>query len=181
MDTKIMIDREKDKKYLRMAKIWSENSYAIRRKVGCLIVSEKGFIISDGYNGTPRGFENVCECLVDDEKQRELEVWKDEIQRKILRKHQESGETLKTKPYVLHAEANALTKLIRHGISSEGSTLYCTDSPCLECAKLIIQSGVQRVVYEREYRVTDGVNLLRRAGVVVEVIPIKVIDTEETP
>ena len=127
-----------DKRYMRMANIWAENSYCIRRKVGALIVKDK-MIISDGYNGTPAGFENVCE--------------------------DENGVT---KPYVLHAEANAITKIARSNNNSDGSTLYVTDSPCVECSKLIIQAGIRRVVYARDYRLTDGVDLLRRAGIEVE-------------
>lgn len=124
-----------DKRYLRMATIWAENSYCERRKVGAIIVKDK-MIISDGYNGTPAGFENVCE-----------------------------DEYGATKPYVLHAEANAITKVARSNNSSEGSTLYVTASPCVECAKLIIQSGITRVVFNDLYRLTDGIDLLRRAGV----------------
>ncbi len=127
--------RELDLRYMRMAAIWAENSYCQRRKVGALIVKDK-MIISDGYNGTPAGFENVCE--------------------------DENG---LTKPYVLHAEANAITKIARSGNSSEGATLYVTTSPCIECSKLIIQAGIKRVVYSVKYRVTDGLDLLERAGV----------------
>ena len=127
--------RELDQRYLRMAAIWAENSYCQRRQVGALIVKEK-MIISDGYNGTPSGFENVCE--------------------------DENG---LTKPYVLHAEANAITKIARSGNNSDGATLYVTDSPCIECAKLIIQAGIRRVVYARQYRLTDGIELMRRAGI----------------
>ncbi len=130
-----------DRRYLRMALIWSENSYCQRRQVGALIVKDK-MIISDGYNGTPSGFPNVCE--------------EDNV----------------TYPYVLHAEANAITKIARSGNNSDGATLYVTDSPCIECAKLIIQAGIKRVVYSREYRLTDGIDLLRRAGIQVEYIPI---------
>lgn len=132
-----------DVRYLRMAKIWSENSYCQRRKVGALVV-KKQMIISDGFNGTPSGFENVCE---------ENDV---------------------TKPYVLHAEANAITKLARSHNSSDGATLYVTASPCLECSKLIIQSGIKRVIYGEKYRLQDGIELLERAG--IEVIQI---DLEE--
>ncbi|MBO4801083.1 MAG: dCMP deaminase family protein [Bacteroidaceae bacterium] len=131
-----------DQRYLRMARIWSENSYCIRRQVGALVVKDK-MIISDGYNGTPSGFENICE-----------------------------DENNVTKSYVLHAEANAITKIARSGNNSEGATLYVTDSPCIECAKLIIQSGIRRVIYAREYRLTDGVDLLRRAGIEVQCLPI---------
>ncbi|MBV3429824.1 dCMP deaminase family protein [Prevotella copri] len=126
-----------DLRYLRMARIWAENSYCKRRQVGALVVKDK-MIISDGYNGTPSGFENVCE------------------------------DNNVTKPYVLHAEANAITKLARSSNNSEGSTLYVTASPCIECSKLIIQSGIKRVVYAEKYRLTDGIDLLKRAGVKVE-------------
>ena len=127
-----------DYRYLRMARIWAENSYCQRRQVGALVVKNK-MIISDGYNGTPSGFENICE--------------------------DEAGVT---KPYVLHAEANAITKLARSGNNSEDSTLYVTASPCIECAKLIIQAGIRRVVYGEKYRLTDGIDLLERAGIEVE-------------
>ena len=128
--------RTLDYRYLRMAKIWAENSYCKRRKVGALVVKDQ--IISDGYNGTPSGFDNVCEDS------RDL-----------------------TLPYVLHAEANAITKLARSSNNSDGSTLYVTDSPCIECAKLIIQAGIKRVVYAEKYRLEDGVALLQRAGIEV--------------
>ncbi len=124
-----------DERYLRMALIWAENSYCIRRQVGALLVKDK-MIISDGYNGTPSGFENVCE-----------------------------DENDNTKPYVLHAEANAITKVAKSNNSSDGATLYVTSSPCLECSKLIIQAGIRRVVFSEAYRMNDGVELLLRAGV----------------
>lgn len=127
-----------DQSYLEMAHVWAKNSYCERRQVGALIVKDR-MIISDGYNGTPSGFENVCE-----------------------------DEVGKTKPYVLHAEANAITKVAKSNNSSDGATLYITDSPCVECAKLIIQSGIIRVVFDRKYRITDGLDLLERAGVQVE-------------
>ncbi|MDD6151753.1 MAG: dCMP deaminase family protein [Bacteroidales bacterium] len=127
-----------DARYLEMAAIWAKNSYCKRRQVGAILVKDR-MIISDGYNGTPSGFENVCE--------------------------DENGVT---KPYVLHAEANAITKVAQSGNSSEGATLYVTASPCVECAKLIIQAGIKRVVYKDEYRLTDGVDLLRMAGIEVE-------------
>jgi len=129
--------RKLDCRYLQMARIWAKNSYCQRRQVGALIVKNK-MIISDGYNGTPMGFENICE--------------------------DENG---LSKPYVLHAEANAITKVARSGNSSEGATLYVTASPCIECAKLIIQSGIVRVVYCEKYRLTDGIDLLQRAGIEV--------------
>ncbi|MBR1926353.1 MAG: dCMP deaminase family protein [Bacteroidales bacterium] len=127
-----------DHRYLEMAGVWAKNSYCKRRQVGALIVKDR-MIISDGYNGTPSGFENICE-----------------------------DETGVTKPYVLHAEANAITKVAKSGNSSQGATLYVTASPCLECSKLIIQSGIKRVVYKDEYRLNDGIDMLRRAGIEVE-------------
>ena len=133
---------ELDLRYLRMARIWAENSYCERRKVGALIVKDK-MIISDGYNGTPAGFENVCE-----------------------------DENHLTKPYVLHAEANAITKIARSGNNSEGATLYVTDAPCIVCSKLIIQSGIKKVFYARQYRLTDGIDLLQRAGIEVHYLPL---------
>lgn len=139
---------ELDLRYLRMARIWAENSYCERRKVGALIVKDK-MIISDGYNGTPAGFENVCE-----------------------------DENHLTIPYVLHAEANAITKIARSGNNSEGATLYVTDAPCIECSKLIIQSGIKKVFYARQYRLTDGIDLLQRAGIEVHYLPLET-QTEE--
>ena len=134
-----MVSKEKQRKldprYLKMARIWAQNSYCQRRQVGALVVKD-GMIISDGYNGTPSGFENICE-----------------------------DENNVTKPYVLHAEANAITKLARSNNNSEGATIYITASPCIECAKLIIQAGIKRVVYGEQYRLTDGVDLLKRAGI----------------
>lgn len=127
--------RKLDERYLRMARIWAENSYCVRRQVGCLVVKDKR-IISDGYNGTPSGFENVCEDAYN-----------------------------VTKPYVLHAEANAITKLARSSNNSDGATLYVTASPCIECSKLIIQAGIRRVVYGEQYRLSDGIELLQRAGI----------------
>lgn len=124
-----------DSRYLRMAQIWAENSYCKRRQVGAIIVKDK-MIISDGYNGTPVGFENVCE-----------------------------DENDHTKPYVLHAEANAITKVAQSNNSSNGATLYVTSSPCIECAKLIIQAGIKRVVFNDIYRLTDGIELMKRAGI----------------
>ena len=137
MDNSIK-QQQLDLRYLRMAKIWAENSYCRRRQVGALLVKDK-MIISDGFNGTPSGFDNVCE-----------------------------DETGVTFPYVLHAEANAITKVARSNNSSEGATLYVTAAPCIECSKLIIQAGIRRVVYRDEYRLTDGVDLLRKAGIEVE-------------
>ncbi len=131
-----------DKRYLRMAKIWAENSYCQRRKVGALVVKDQ-MIISDGYNGTPSGFENVCE-----------------------------DENNVTKPYVLHAEANAITKIARSGNSSDGATMYITASPCIECAKLIIQAGIKRVIYSEKYRIEDGITLMKKAGIEVVYIDL---------
>lgn len=124
-----------DERYLRMARIWAENSYCKRRQVGALLVKD-GAIISDGFNGTPSGFENICE-----------------------------DENNVSKPYVLHAEANAITKIARSSQNSDGSTLYVTAAPCIDCAKLIIQSGIRRVVYGEKYRLDDGIRLLERAGI----------------
>ncbi|GHT39610.1 hypothetical protein FACS189437_03470 [Bacteroidia bacterium] len=135
MDSLVIKQRELDKRYLRMAAIWAENSYCRRRQVGALIVKDK-MIISDGYNGTPSGFENICE-----------------------------DETGATKPYVLHAEANAITKIACSNNNSKGATLYVTASPCIECAKLIIQAGIKRVVYSEKYRLMEGIELLERANI----------------
>jgi len=137
-----------DYSYIKMAYVWAENSYCERCKVGALIVKDR-MIISDGYNGTPSGFENVCE-----------------------------NENNETKAYVLHAEANAITKVAKSNNSSEGATLYVTDSPCIECAKLIIQAGIKRVVYSRKYRITDGLELLERAGIQLDYLENKEIKNE---
>ncbi len=127
--------RQLDRRYLQMARIWAENSYCVRRKVGALIVKDK-MIISDGYNGTPSGFENVCEDA--------------------------DGHT---KSYALHAEANAIPKVAKSANNCDGSTLYITAAPCIECAKLIIQAGIRRVVYSDEYRSEEGLDLMRRVGI----------------
>ncbi|MBQ0057603.1 MAG: dCMP deaminase family protein [Bacteroidales bacterium] len=142
---RINMDKQEalDRRYLRMARIWAENSYCRRRQVGALLVKDK-MIISDGYNGTPTGFENDCETPENT-----------------------------SKAYVLHAEANAISKVAKSSNSSDGSTLYVTASPCIECAKLIIQSGIRRVVYAEEYRITDGIDLLKRAGIEVIYKPIE--------
>ena len=136
MENELSKQTKLDLRYLRMARIWAENSYCKRRQVGALVVKDK-MIISDGYNGTPSGFENICE---------ENDI---------------------TKPYVLHAEANAITKLARSSNNSDGSTLYVTASPCIECAKLIIQAGIKRVIYAEQYRLMDGIDLLKRANIEV--------------
>ena len=133
-----------DKTYMRMAEELAELSYAERRKVGCLIVKNTQ-IIAEGFNGTPAGFENACECY----------NHLDEIY---------------TKPEVLHAESNAITKLARSTNSSSESTLYVTLAPCYECSKLIIQSGIKRVVYKERYHSVLGLNLLSRAK--IEVVDI---------
>ena len=133
---------KRDYLYMRMARTWAENSYCVRRKVGALLVKNQ-MIISDGYNGTPSGFENICE-----------------------------DENNVSKPYVLHAEANAITKLARSSNNCEGATIYVTTSPCIECAKLIIQSGIRRVVFGESYHIQDGIELLRRAGIQVDQIEI---------
>ena len=137
-----------DERYLRMARIWAENSYCKRRQVGALLVKD-GAIISDGFNGTPSGFENICE-----------------------------DENNVSKPYVLHAEANAITKIARSSQNSDGSTLYVTASPCIDCAKLIIQSGIRRVVYGENYRLDDGIRLLERAGIETKLMDISQFEQE---
>lgn len=145
-DKQLQVDQKQDKldrRYVRMALIWAENSYCVRRQVGALIVKDQ-MIISDGYNGTPSGFENVCE-----------------------------DENCKTKPYVLHAEANAITKVAKSSNSSENATLYVTATPCIECAKLIIQAGIVRVVYSEEYHSSEGKDLLERAGIEVKFVNVK--------
>jgi len=129
-----------DQRYLKMASIWAQNSYCKRRQVGALLVKDK-MIISDGYNGTPSGFENNCE-----------------------------DENNKTFPYVLHAEANAITKVAKSNNSSDGATLYVTSSPCLECAKLIIQAGIKRAIFYDNYHHDDGIVLLKNAF--IEVVQI---------
>ncbi len=131
-----------DSLYLRMASVWSENSHCNRSKVGCLIVKDRQ-IISDGYNGTPSGFPNECEDC--------------------------NNNTL---PTVLHAEANAITKIAKSANSAEGSTLYVTLSPCFDCAKLIIQAGIKRIVYSEEYRKTDSFKLFEEAGIEIKKIEI---------
>ncbi len=148
MENKDKKQHDLDLRYMRMANIWAENSYCQRRKVGALIVKDK-MIISDGYNGTPAGFENICE-----------------------------NDEGFTKPYVLHAEANAITKIARSNNNSAGATMYVTASPCIECAKLIIQAGIKRVVYGEKYRLTDGIDLLERAG--VEVVYLEVTNSENS-
>ncbi len=134
---------KRDHLYMKMARTWAENSYCVRRKVGALMVRDN-MIISDGFNGTPSGFENICE-----------------------------DENNVSKPYVLHAEANAITKVARSNNSSEGATIYITASPCMECSKLIIQSGIKRVVYGEKYRLMEGVELLERAGIQVDFMPFE--------
>lgn len=141
--------KQLDQRYLKMAMIWAQNSYCERRQVGALLVKEK-MIISDGYNGTPSGFENICE-----------------------------DENNHTKPYVLHAEANAITKVAKSGNSSEGATMYVTSSPCLECSKLIIQAGIKRVVFTESYRLDDGINLLKRADIEVKQVELEKVKVEK--
>lgn len=142
MEYKEKRKQDVDQRYMKMAYIWSENSYCLRRRVGAILVKDQ-MIISDGYNGTPSGFENICE--------------------------DENGRTY---PYVLHAEANAISKVAKSNNSSLDSTLYVTSSPCIECAKLIIQAGIKRVVYAEKYRLEDGLDLLKKAGIEVEFIDI---------
>ena len=135
--------------YIKMALEWAKLSYCKRRQVGALIVKDR-MIISDGYNGTPTGFENICE---DDENY--------------------------TKWYVLHAEANAIMKVAASTQSSQGATLYITLSPCKECSKLIFQSGIKRVVFTHKYKDTEGVDFLVKAGVEVSHIPLDKTDNEQ--
>lgn len=142
MEYKEKRKKDVDQRYMKMAYIWSENSYCQRRRVGAILVKDQ-MIISDGYNGTPSGFENICE--------------------------DENGRTY---PYVLHAEANAISKVAKSNNSSLDSTLYVTSSPCIECAKLIIQAGIKRVVYAEKYRLEDGLDLLKKADIEVEFIDI---------
>lgn len=130
-----------DRAYLKMAETWGQLSYCERKKVGALIVKDR-MIISDGYNGTPSGFENVCE-----------------------------DEDHYTKWYVLHAEANAILKVAASTQSSKGATLYITLSPCKECSKLIHQSGIVRVVYSRAYKDVTGLDFLKKAGVALQHLP----------
>jgi dCMP deaminase len=148
MEDKKKKQHQFDLRYLEMARIWSTNSYCKRRQVGALIVKDR-MIISDGYNGTPAGFENECE-----------------------------DENNNTKPYVLHAEANAITKVAKSNNSSDGATLYITASPCLECAKLIIQAGICRVVFSDNYRILDGIELLKRAK--IEIVLIDNLKNEQS-
>ena len=134
--------RKLDIRYLKMARIWAENSYCVRRQVGALIVKDK-MIISDGYNGTPSGFENICE-----------------------------NDMGATKPYVLHAEANAITKVAKSANNCDGGTLYVTTSPCMECSKLIIQAGIRRVVFSEKYHNTEGLDILAKVGVELVHLPL---------
>ena len=143
MDEKEVKQQKVDERYLRMARIWAENSYCKRRQVGALIVKDQ-MIISDGYNGTPSGFENICE-----------------------------DENDRTKPYVLHAEANAITKVAASNNNSKEATIYITSSPCIECAKLIIQAGIKRVVFSDKYHTEEGLNLLKRAGIAILFIELQ--------
>jgi len=137
----LLKQKKYDIAYLKMAKEWAKLSYCHRRQVGALIVKDK-MIISDGYNGTPTGFENVCE-----------------------------DEENKTKWYVLHAEANAIMKVAASTQSCEGATLYITLSPCRECSKLIFQSGIKRVVYIVEYKDKTGIDFLKKSGLEIVHIP----------
>lgn len=158
-----------DRRYMKMAYTWAENSYAIRKRVGALIVKE-GMIISDGYNGTPSGFPNVCEYIRYSDFSEGHFSDADSLHR--AKDAIEAGEVkaeLCTESHVLHAEANAITKLAKHGgIGSAGATIYTTTQPCMECSKLIIQAGIGRVVYCESYHDTEGLRLLRQAGIEVE-------------
>lgn len=155
--------RNFDSKYMKMAKIWATNSFAQRTKVGALIVKD-GMIISDGFNGTPHGFENECEEFVSCGNACTNLFGQD---CEHCKEHK-----LKTKPYVLHAEANAILKVAKSTNSTEGATLYCTMAPCLECSKLIIQAGIARLVYSEPYRDTSGIELLKRAGIQIKQLKV---------
>jgi len=146
-----------DRAYIDMAQRWGKLSKANRKKVGCLIVKD-GAIISDGYNGTPRGFDNTCETS----------IMPESIAPKSLSNHPSNA--LITKPEVLHAESNAITKLAKSTQSSVGATMYVTISPCIECAKLIIQSEISRVVYGKLYRNSEGIDLLNKANILTEIL-----------
>lgn len=163
-----MTQTEKDIAYLKMAAQWAYNSYAIRLQVGCVIVKNDQ-IISDGFNGTPSGMPNVCEYAHDNTtNQSILATTVDELQDQA-----KAGKQLITHPYVLHAESNALAKCAKNGIPVAGATIYVTDEPCLECAKLIIQCGIKRVVYARSYRIHQGLELLQKCNVNVEHIKLE--------
>ena len=155
--------RNFDSKYMQMAQIWASNSHARRTKVGALIVKD-GMIISDGFNGTPSGFENECEEVIPCGNSCSNLFGQD---CEHCKEHK-----LKTKPYVLHAEANAILKVARSTNSAVGATLYCTMSPCLECSKLIIQAGITRLVYGEQYRDTTGLELLKRAGIEIKQLKV---------
>lgn len=155
--------RNFDSKYMKMAKIWATNSFAFRTKVGALIVKD-GMIISDGFNGTPHGFENECEEFVPCGYTC-TNIFGQDCEH--CKEHK-----LKTKPYVLHAEANAILKVAKSTNSTDGATLYCTMAPCLECAKLIIQAGIIRLVYSEPYRDTSGIELLKRAGIQIKQLKV---------
>lgn len=137
-----MTQKQSDKYYINVAQLCAKNSYAVNLQVGAIIVKD-GQIMSDGFNGTPCGFENKCEVKSIDG-------------------------TLYTLSYVLHAESNAILKCAKYGRPTNGSTLYITHSPCIECAKLIIQAGIIRVVYLEDYRKAEGLELLKKTGINVE-------------
>lgn len=160
-----MNQNEQDIRYLKMAHLWAGNSKAVRLKVGALIVKD-GSIIADGFNGTLHGFSNVCEYAVYSDGTRkdfkhvwEVEAMKGDISAGVAR--------LVTKPDVLHAEANAISKVAKSTQSCDGATLYVTDSPCYACSLMMAQMGIKRVVYDREYRDISGLELLKSAGIKV--------------
>ena len=156
-----------DDKYMSMARIWAQNSHAIRAKVGALIVKDNT-IISDGYNGTPTGFPNQCEAVKCRKYQNREECASFRLDDESCMNCQNTY--LETLPTVIHAECNAITKLARGTQSGAGSTLYVTLCPCVECAKMIIQAGIKRVVYSETYRDTSGLDLLKEAGITTEQI-----------
>lgn len=157
--------------YMRIAEVTAELSYAVRLKVGCVIVKESK-ILATGYNGTPTGWDNTCEtvewctaggwlspCEIE-------EGWPYEGTYTDHDGNEMHGRyRLKTKPEVLHAESNAISKVARSTESSEGSTMFCTHAPCIECAKLIVQSGINSLYYRHKYRSDDGIEFLQKGGV----------------
>lgn len=155
-----------DAKYLELAEMWGKLSVAERKKVGCIVVKDNQ-IISDGYNGTPSGFDNKCESLIQktfDNSTEEYSLIEDGFYIKGIGLAEKNA----TKPEVLHAESNALMKLAISTQSSKDATVYVTLSPCFECSKLIIQAQIKRVVFSEKYRVTDGLDLLKKAGIRVD-------------
>ena len=168
-----------DEIYMKIAKSISELSYANRNKVGCVIVSADGQLISQGFNGTPSGYDNCCEDKVynyipgkDCKRPDSCAKGKDGTCKGCLLSEQSTSYTLVTKPEVLHAESNAISKCAKWNSSTDGATCYVTLSPCVECSKLMIQSGIKKVYYKDLYRNTEGIDLLKRVGIEVKQINI---------